>query len=94
MSLSLLQTPPSVGLAQSPMMFSVAESTPVYTSSSFQYVGELYYWTGSTTNSSSTANYTITKYPNTSNVGLFDLNRIVYSTLTDLAFYNSSSVTY
>lgn len=94
MSLSLLQTPPAVGLAQSPMMFSVAESTPVYTSSSFQYVGELYYWTGSTTNSSSTSNYTITKFPNTSNVGLFDLNRIISSTLTDLAFYNSSSVTY
>jgi hypothetical protein len=94
MSLSLLQTPPAVGLAQSPMMFSVSENTLVYTSSSFQYVGELYYWTGSTTNSSSTSNYTITKFPNTSNVGLFDLNRIISSTLTDLAFYNSSSVTY
>lgn len=94
MSLSLLQTPPAAGLAQSPMMFSVSESTPVYTSSSFQYVGELYYWTGSTTASSSTSNYTITKFPNTSNVGLFDLNRIISSTLTDLAFYNSSSVTY
>jgi hypothetical protein len=94
MSLSLLQTPPLVGLAQSPMMFSVSESTPVYTSSSFQYVGELYYWTGSLTNSSSTADYTITKYPNTKNVGLFDLNRIINSTLTDLALYNTSSVVY
>ena len=94
MSLSLLQTPPAVGLAQSPMIFSVSENTPVYTSSSFQYVGELYYWTGSTTNSSSISNYTITKYPNTSNVGLFDLNRIINSTLTDLALYNTSSVTY
>ena len=94
MSLSLLQTPPPVGLAQSPMMFSVSESTPVYTSSSFQYIGELYYWTGSLTNSSSAANYTITKFPNTSHVGLFDLNRIINSTLTDLALYNTSSVTY
>jgi hypothetical protein len=94
MSLSLLQTPPPVGLAQSPMMFSVSESTPVYTSSSFQYIGELYYWTGSLTNSSSAADYTITKFPNTSNVGLFDLNRIINSTLTDLALYNTSSVTY
>lgn len=94
MSLSLLQTPPLVGLAQSPMIFSLSESTPVYTSSSFQYVGELYYWTGSLTNSGSSADYTITKFPNTSNVGIFDLNRIVYSTLTDLALYNTSSVTY
>ena len=94
MSLSLLQTPPAVGLAQSPMIFSLSENTPVYTSSSFQYVGELYYWTGSLTNSSSTSNYTINKFPNTSNVGIFDLNRIINSTLTDLALYNTSSVTY
>ena len=94
MSISLLQTPALVSLAQSPMIFTVSESTPVYTSSSFQYVGELYYWTGSTTNSSSVADYTIVKYPNSSNVGIFDLNRIINSTLTDLALYNSSSVTY
>ena len=77
MSLSFLQTPATASLAQSPIIFSVAESTPVYTSSSFQYVGELYYWTGSLTNSSSLADYTITKYPNTQNVGIFDLNRII-----------------
>lgn len=94
MSLSILQTPPLVGLAQSPMIFSLSESTPVYTSSSFQYVGELFYWTGSLTNSGSSADYTITKFPNTSNVGIFDLNRIINSTLTDLALYNTSSVTY
>jgi hypothetical protein len=94
MSLSLLQTPPAVGLAQSPIIFSLSENTPVYTSSSFQYIGELYYWTGSLTNSGSSADYTITKFPNTSNVGIFDLNRIINSTLTDLALYNTSSVTY
>ena len=94
MSISLLQTPALVSLAQSPMIFTVSESTPVYTSSSFQYVGELFYWTGSTTNSSSVADYTIVKYPNTATVGIFDLNRIINSTLTDLALYNSSSVTY
>jgi hypothetical protein len=94
MSLSILQTPPPVALAQSPMIFSLSENTPVYTSSSFQYVGELYYWTGSLTNSGSSSDYTITKFPNTSNVGIFDLNRIINSTLTDLALYNTSSVTY
>lgn len=94
MSLSLLQTPALVSFAQSPIIFSVSESTPVYTSSSFQYVGELYYWTGSTTNSSSVPDYTITKFPNTSNVGIFDLNRIINSTLTDLAIANTSNVVY
>jgi hypothetical protein len=94
MALSITQTPALVSLAQSPIIFTLSENTPVYTSSSFQYVGELYYWTGSLTNSSSVADYTITKYPNTSNVGIFDLNRIINSTLTDLAIANTSNVQY
>ena len=94
MALSITQTPALVSLAQSPIIFTVAESTPVFTSSSFQYVGELYYWTGSLTNSSSLADYTITKFPNTANVGIFDLNRIINSTLTPLAIANTSSVQY
>jgi hypothetical protein len=94
MALSITQTPALVSLAQSPIIFTVTESTPVYTSSSFQYVGELYYWTGSLTNSSSLSDYTITKFPNTVNVGIFDLNRIINSTLTPLAIANTSSVSY
>jgi hypothetical protein len=94
MSLSFLQTPASASLAQSPIMFSVKESTGVINSSSFQYIGELYYWTGSLTNSSSISNYVINKYPNTSGAGLFDLNRIINSTLTDLAIQNPSNVEY
>ena len=94
MSLSITQTPALVSLAQSPIIFTLSESTPVYTSSSFQYVGELYYWTGSLTNSSSVSDYTIVKFPNTADVGIFDLNRIINSTLTDLAQANTSSVTY
>lgn len=94
MSLSITQTPATCSLAQSPIIFTVAESTPVYTSSSFQYVGGLYFWTGSLTNSASAADYTIVKYPNTVNVGIFDLNRIINSTLTDLAYTNTSNVIY
>ena len=94
MSLSITQNPALVSLAQSPIIFTVAESVGVYESSSFQYVGELYYWTGSLTNSGSDANYTITKYPNSQAVGIFDLNRIINSTLTPLAQANSSSVVY
>ena len=94
MSLSITQNPALVSLAQSPIIFTVAESVGVYESSSFQYVGELYYWTGSLTNSGSDANYTISKYPNSQYVGIFDLNRIINSTLTPLAQANSSSVVY
>ena len=94
MALTITQTPATASLAQSPIIFTLAESTPVYTSSSFQYVGELHYWTGSLTNSSSVSDYTIVKFPNTADVGIFDLNRIINSTLTPLAIANTSSVSY
>ena len=94
MALSITQTPAVTSLAQSPIIFTVVESNPVLlTSSSFQYVGELYYWTGTPLNSGS-ADYIISKYPNTSNVGIFDLNRIINSTLTDLLQQNPSNVVY
>jgi hypothetical protein len=95
MSLSITQTPALVSLAQSPIIFTVAESDAnLLTSSSFQYIGNLYYWTGSLTNSGSSAEYIINKYPNNSGVGIFDLNRIINSTLTDLAIANTSNVEY
>jgi hypothetical protein len=94
MSLSLLQVPATASLAQSPIIFSILESGGVTESSSFQYVGELYFWTGSLTNSGSAPQYTIVKYPNTQNVGIFDLNRIINSTLTQQATAFTSSVVY
>ena len=94
MALSITQTPASCSLAQSPIIFTVSENTPAYTSASFQYVGELYYWQGTLFQSSSVADYTILKFPNTATVGIFDLNRIINSTLTDLRIDNSSNVMY
>jgi len=94
MSLSITQTPALVSLAQSPIIFTVSESTPVYTSSSFQYIGELYYWSGSLTDSGSLPDYIINKFPNTATVGIFDLNRIINSTLTELLQQNPSNVKY
>jgi hypothetical protein len=95
MALSITQTPAIVSLAQSPIIFSVSESdTNLLASSSFQYIGELYYWTGALTNSGSISDYTIVKYPNSSDVGIFDLNRIINSTLTDYAQANTSNVVY
>ena len=94
MALTILQNPAIVSLAQSPIIFSVQDTGSIITTASFQYVGELYYWTGSTTNSASVADYTIIKYPNTAAAGIFDLNRIINSTLTDFAQANTSNVVY
>jgi len=93
MALTITQYPASASLAQSPMIFTVAESSGVVYSSSFQYYGELYYWTGSTTKPA-IPEYTLVKYPNESLVGIFDVSRIMNSTLTDLAQQNSSNVKY
>ena len=94
MSLSITQYPATASLAQSPMIFTVAESTQAVLSASFQYYCDLYYWTGSTNQSGSTPNYTLTKYPNESLVGMFDVSRIMNSTLVDLAYANTSNVKY
>ncbi len=94
MALNILQTPALVSLAQSPIIFSVQDTGSIITSSSFQYVGDLYYWTGSMQSSASISDYTLVKFPNNTNVGIFDLNRIINSTLTSYAIANTSNVTY
>ena len=94
MALSILQNPAVVSLAQSPMIFTLDESTAVVNSSSFQYVAELYYWDGEPYESASQADYTLLKFPNTSYAGIFDFSRIINSTLSDLAEVNRSNVKY
>jgi len=88
MALSITQTPALVSLAQSPMPFTVAESNAqLLTSASFQYIGDLYYWTGSQFQSSSASDYTIVKYANSSGVGIFDVshkdNKTIVKNITD-----------
>lgn len=94
MALSITQEPDLVSLAQSPMPITLEENTSVITSSSFQYVLDLYYWSGSPTGSGSVPQYTLVKYPNESQVGIFDISRILNSTLTDLLQANPSNVKY
>ena len=94
MSISITQNPATASLAQSPIVFSVLESTAIVLNTGFQYVGELYYWTGSTTNSGSLPDYVLSKFPNTSYTGIFDFSRILNSTLQDLAQANTSNVKY
>ena len=94
MALSILQYPASCSLAQSPIVFSVSESSAANTSASFQYNCDLYYWTGLPNASSPNPAYTLVKYPNASNVGIFDVSKIINSTLVDSRQENPSNVTY
>lgn len=94
MGIQITQVPATCSLAQSPIIFTVGETNPLaFNSQSYQFIGELNYWTGSIYNSGS-SEYTISKFPNTSGVGIFNLNRIINSTLTDLLQANPSNVVY
>ena len=94
MALSYNQFPATASLVQSPTVFTLSESGLVYTSASFQYYLDLYYWDGTPNQSASIANYTLVKYPNASGVGIFDVSRILNSTLTSSAESNPSNVKY
>lgn len=95
MAISIIQNPANVSLSQSPIIFAVSESSAeLLTSSSVQYVAELYYFSGSETNSGSSADYTLLKFPNQSQTGIFDVSRVLTSTFTDLLAAESSSVKY
>ena len=93
MALIITQKPAELSLAQSPIIFTVAETTSgSLFSSSFQYVGELSYSTFESPSITGDTIYTIVKYPNASNVGIFDLNRIINSLFTQPAEIITSSV--
>jgi hypothetical protein len=94
MSVSIIQSGSIVNLSQSPIPFTLEETSSVKTNSGYQYALDLYYWTGSITGSGSIPEYTMTKYPNNSGVGIFDLSRILNSTLTELLQQNPSNVGY
>lgn len=94
MALSITQTPAVVSLAQSPMIFTLSESSGVVASGSFQYYLDLYYWQGDITTPPAISQYTMVKYPNASNVGIFDVSKIINSTLTASREANPSNVEY
>jgi len=84
MSYSFIQTPASMSLAQSPVIFSVSSSQFVG-ANNFQYIGELSIWNTSTT-SASAETWTLAKYPSAEGfTGIFDVSRILNSTQTWLA---------
>lgn len=93
-TIGINQTPASASLAQSPIIFTVdANDTQLLASGSVQYLAELTYWTGSISASGS-SDYTLTKFPNTSDKGIFDFSKIINSTLTEKLEANESIATY
>jgi hypothetical protein len=95
MAVNYLQTSSLVNLSQSPIPFTLEDSGSAHISNTgYQYILDLYYWTGSLSNSGSDSNYTLVKYPNSSDVGIFDVSRILNSTLQDLLQENTSNVGY
>lgn len=94
MSLSITQNPATCSLVQSPTIFTLNESGNVVLSSSFQYYLDLYYWSGTPSNSGSISQYTLVKYPNASRVGIFDVGRILNSTLSGSVEANQSNIKY
>jgi len=94
MSYSFIQTPATMSLAQSPVIFSVSSSTLVGLAN-FQYIGELTIWTGSLADSGSGNTWTLAKYPSSQGLtGIFDLSRIINSTQTELIQQNISPIKY
>lgn len=87
---TFLQLPPSLSLAQSPVVFSVTNQA--FQSSSFYYTCQLSIWSGSEANSGSSTQYALRKFPNSSGAGIFDVGRFLNAKLNDLAWEVSSSV--
>lgn len=93
MALVFTQLPPTLSLAQSPVAYSVFENGGLYSGSEFQYTCQLTFWTGSESVSGS-YDYLLTKYPNTSGVGIFDVSRVLNAAQNQLAYDYTSSVLY
>lgn len=93
MAISIIQTPATCSLAQSPIVFTANDNTNIIFEDGFQYNADLYYWSGNVANSGS-LKYQMVKYPNTSGVGIFDFSRIINSTLGDSREANPSQVRY
>ena len=95
MALSITQLPATASLAQSPIVFAVSESSAAaIVQPGFQYVMELFIWSGSQIPEPPVSDYTLVKYPNTSRVGIFEVSQILNSTLRDLTQEVTSSTRY
>lgn len=83
MALQILQTGSQPALSDSPIIFAVTGALYV-TQSRFQYIADLWVWSGSDASSgSSIVQYA--KYPNSANAGIFDFGTVINAKMNDLA---------
>lgn len=78
MAYAYLQSPPSLSMAESPIVFTILDTTNV-NKDQYQYVLKLKYWTGSVASEPTAFNYVMNKYPNASARGIFDVSKIMNS---------------
>jgi len=87
MAVTIINIPPSASLVESPVMFQIQDTTEATTSSSFQFVCDLYTWQGDiTTDKPSTPSYILNKFPVSDYQGqpgtIFDVSPILSSTMS------------
>jgi len=87
MAVTILNYPATASLVESPVMFQVNDTTDAPTSSSYQFVCDVYTWQGDiTTDKPTSPSYILNKFPVTDYTGnpgtIFDLSPILNSTMT------------
>ena len=87
MAVTIINIPPSASLVESPVMFQIQDTTEATTSSSFQFVCDLYTWQGDiTTDKPSQPSYILNKFPVSDYQGqpgtIFDVSPILSSTMS------------
>lgn len=87
MAVTILNSPATASLVESPVMFQVNDTTDAPTSSSYQLVCDLYHWQGDiTADKPSTPTYILNKFPVTDYTGnpgtIFDVSPILNSSMT------------
>ena len=87
MAVTILNYPATSSLVESPVLFQVNDTTDAPTSSSFQFVCDLYHWQGDiVTDKPSTPSYVLNKFPVTDYTGnpgtIFDVSPILNSTMS------------
>lgn len=78
MAYTITQLPAALSFAESPIVFTVLDTTNV-NKDQYQYVMKLKYWTGSYAQEPAAFNYVVQKYPNASGYGMFDVSKIISS---------------
>ena len=73
--MSFITQPVDIAFANSPMLYDVYNAN--YNQTDFKYGLEVYIWTGEKSSPPASANYTLSKQPNSASKAVFDISRLV-----------------